>query len=73
VNEEPGQSWRWRFVRGDGWRSTYTAWRGFLLVGTGALMAVFQLWVVAVLAVACGVLGLLYARRKYPDGARRRP
>jgi hypothetical protein len=54
------------------WRSTWTAGRGFLLIGTGVLMAVFEQWLVAALGVAGGVLALLYARRKYPEWQARR-
>ncbi len=60
-------SWQWRAVPGRGWTSTYTAWQGFVLIGIGLLMAVFQQWLVAALGIAVGILGLLYARRKYPE------
>jgi hypothetical protein len=45
----------------------YTASRGFLLIASGVVFAIFQQWLVAALVVAVGVSALLYAERKYPE------
>jgi hypothetical protein len=42
------------------------------MIGSGVLLAVYRQWLIAALAVAGGVLALLYARRKYPEWKARR-
>lgn len=49
----------------ESWLSSWTAWRGFLLIGTGLLLMVFQQWLGGALGIAVGIWGLLYARRKF--------
>jgi hypothetical protein len=62
----PAFKWEWQGAPDRGWRSTLAASRAFILIGAGVLFAIFQLWLVAALAVAVGVFFLLYARRNYP-------
>jgi hypothetical protein len=48
-----------------GWLSTYTATQSILLIASGVLLLFFGVWLPAAQAGATGMLGLIYARRRY--------
>jgi hypothetical protein len=48
-----------------GWLSTWVAGRALLLMGTGLMILLFRGWLVGTLAIAVGVWGLMYARRRF--------